>query len=284
MKIIGQIYEEENYDVFHKLNDNRDLLSTRLNKLIASISERYVLNPISVNEKMEIIDGQGRYEACKKLGRPIHYYIAAGATSADCRRMNKYNTKWTALDFAKSYAQAGVKAYQYLLVTCKRTGFGISRAMRLANHGGSNTGQHGVEMNVFESGRMIFHEADIAIVENIKSLADEIADALQYTGRRNDAFYVGVKIMSETEKYDHHRMIECCKKNRATYTQMSRIKDQLVEFERIYNYKLTSKNKLYFSDYMRNRGSSVRDYSKNLNEYSDIDVSTLITEDDAYDV
>ena len=91
-KVIGQIFEEENYDIFVKLDDNRDVLSGRLNKLIASISERYVLNPIIVNEKFEIIDGQGRYEALKKLNRPIHYIIAPGAASDDCRRMNKYNT------------------------------------------------------------------------------------------------------------------------------------------------------------------------------------------------
>ena len=65
MKIIGQVFEETNYDAFAKLPDNRDLSPGRLNKLIASISERYILNPIIVNEKMEIIDGQGRLNALR---------------------------------------------------------------------------------------------------------------------------------------------------------------------------------------------------------------------------
>jgi ParB-like chromosome segregation protein Spo0J len=92
-EIIGYVYQTYKYDSFVRLEDNRDVFSNRLNKLIASISERYICNPIIVNEKREIIDGQGRYEARKSLGLPIHYTIAKGATSDDCRRMNRYNTK-----------------------------------------------------------------------------------------------------------------------------------------------------------------------------------------------
>ena len=92
-KIIGNIYEETDYTKFRKLPDNRDVLSNRLTKLEASLSERAILNPIIVNEKMQIIDGQGRYEALKRMGKPIQYVVAKGANSDDCKRMNRYNTK-----------------------------------------------------------------------------------------------------------------------------------------------------------------------------------------------
>ena len=52
-------------------------------------------------------------------------------------------------------------------------------------------------------------------------------------------------------------------------------RDQLVEFERIYNYRSKKGGRLYFSDYMRNRGENVRDYSKTYSPYNDTDVSTL---------
>ena len=35
----------------------------------------FIKNPIVVNEKMEIIDGQGRFEVCKEKGLPIYYNI-----------------------------------------------------------------------------------------------------------------------------------------------------------------------------------------------------------------
>lgn len=273
-KVIGQIFEEDNYDIFVKLDDNRDVLSGRLGKIVASISERYILNPIIVNEKFEIIDGQGRYEALKKLKRPIHYIIAPGATSDDCRRMNKYNTKWGKLDFAKSYAKAGKRSYANLLKACKDTSLSISRALRLANH--SRTSNARVdETTLFETGGLVFTDDDVVLVGNVCKEIESVVEALQFSGRINDAFCTGVKVCMETKGYKHERMIANCQKCRSTFTQMARLGDQLIEFERIYNKGYTGKNRLYFSDYMRNRGTNVHDYSTRRTAYNDVDVSTL---------
>lgn len=273
MKIIGQIFQEENYDVFRRLPDNRDVLGRRLNKLIASISSRYILNPIVVNEKMEIIDGQGRFEAMKALNMPIDYIISHGATSDDCRRMNKYNTKWSTLDFAKSYAKTGNESYISLLNACKLTGYPISKTLRLSGH--SAKCNEANKMTSFEKGELKFDETDVKTVLETKKAIDEIVEALQFTGRINDAFIISVKIARETKGYSHDRMLANCRKLRGSYTQMSRIGDQLKEFERIYNYKVKAGNRIYFSDYMRMRGANARDYESTYSEYNDTDISSL---------
>ena len=278
-KKVGIIYEETDYSCFHRLVDNRDLLDRRLGRLIASISEKYIINPIIVNEKMEIIDGQGRFEALKSLRRPIHYIIAEGATSDDCRRMNKYNTKWTTLDFAKSYKKSNIKAYELLLECCEKTGQSITRVLRLGNHSGERYASHeSTKMTAFESGRLTFDESDSAKVEQVVKFANEILDALQFTKRPNDAFYTAVKICCDTNGYNHRHMISNCKKKRSSYTQMSNLGDQLKELERIYNFR-AGKGMLYFSDYMRNRGANVRDYSSTYTPYTDTDVSTLVAKE-----
>lgn len=274
-KIIANVYEETDYSVFKRLDDNRDVFSRRVEKLIASISERYILNPIIVNEKMEIIDGQGRFEARKSMRLPIHYIVVPGATSADCRRMNKYNTRWTQLDYAKSYAKAGNENYIRVLESCNKTGLPLSRVLRLTNHGTRNSHSDAMSMSLFESGRLIFTNDDKENVCRIKTMADEIIDALQFTLRPNDAFYTGVKICVETERYDHSRMLRRCREERTAYSQMANLGAQLKEFERIYNKGFSAKSKVYFSDYMRNRGANTRDYSKGYTPYSDVDISTL---------
>lgn len=274
MRIIGQVFEEENYDCFRRLPDNRDVVSARINKLIASIKDRYVINPIIVNEKMEIIDGQGRFEACKALGKPIHYIISPGASSEDCRRMNKYNTKWSRLDFAKSFAKGGVQSYQLLLLTCKKTSLSISRVLRLSNHSGPGLKKDN-EMNNFECGALKFDQNDMEMVIDVSKMAEEILEALQFTARANDAFYSAVKVMTEAKGYDHNRMIRNCKQQKNSYSQMSQLGAQLVEMERIYNYNSRTNSRLYFSDYMRNKGANARDYSKGYSVYEDTDVSTL---------
>lgn len=272
MKVIGQIYETTDYSQFKKLPDNRDVLTGRVNKLIASISEKYILNPIAVNEHMEIVDGQGRFEARKALQLPIHYYIAAGATSDDCRRMNKYNSKWSTLDFAKSYASAGKQDYARMLKAVKDTGLSISIVLRLANHAAN---QKGNSLTPYERGELVFTTEDAETVARVSKMTEEIAEALAFEGRLNDAFRYAVKVIIETEKYDHERMLRNCKTCRATFSQMSRLGDQLVEFERIYNKNARANSKIYFSDYMRNRGANVRSYATQPSEYNQEDVSTL---------
>lgn len=274
MKIIGHIYEEDNYDVFKRLPDNRDVLESRVNKLIASITERYICNPIIVNERMEIIDGQGRFEARKALGLPIHYIIVAGATAEDCRRMNKYNTSWTILDFAKSYAKKGLASYQLLLECCSKTKLSISTVLRLSNHGVHNNSKSS-EMTMFERGELNFTTDDVNTVISVSSKAEDIIRALQFKGRVNEAFRTGMKVVCETSGYDHQRMVKNCEKNRSTYVQMSKLQDQLIEFERIYNNHARGR-KLFFSDYMRNRGSNIRDYRNTRSPYDESDVSTLM--------
>lgn len=272
-RIIGNIYEEDNYDVFRRLPDNRDVLTDRVNKLVASISEKYICNPIIVNEKMEVVDGQGRFEARKELGLPIHYIIAEGANSDDCRRMNKYNTKWSILDFAKSYSKQGKPSYINLLEACEKTKLPVGIVLRLANHAKADKGRS-VIMTNFEKGKLDFSKTDIGVVARVTEMASEIVDALQYEGRINDAFRIGVKIMVETKGYDHARMLRNCIASRSSYAQMSRICDQLVEFERIYNKRC--KRKLFFSDALRNFGSNVRDYDTcSRHQYDGTDVSTL---------
>lgn len=273
-KIVGNIYEETDYSKFKKLPDNRDVLSGRLSKLMASFSVKQILNPIIVNEKMQIIDGQGRYETLKKMGKPIQYIVAKGADSEDCKRMNRYNTKWSALDFAKSYAASGNQNYINLLKACAQSTYPITRCIRLANHATSTTS---TGEGLIESGKLIFDENDIAKVMICKEMITQIQDALLLGKRINDAFVVSVKIMTEFEGYNHAHMISNCKKKKNDFQIITGIEGMLREFERVYNYKCPLDQRLFFSDYMRNKGHNTRsDYgTTTMSEYDDINVQTL---------
>jgi len=276
-KVIGQIFEESDYSRFHRLPDNRNVVERRVGKLVASISEKYILNPIIVNEKMEIIDGQGRYEALKRLGRPIHYLIAEGATSEDCRRTNKYNTKWSTLDFAESYERTGAESYVRLLEVCRKYGQPIKRVLRMVNKADRTVINADDGLTKFERGELIFTEKDALRAESVLVKANEILDALQFTYRPNDTFYVAVKICCETKGYDHARMLANCRRNRSSYAQMSGIDSQLKEFERIYNYKTHTRNRLYFSDKLRGKKlSSEEIQAAYFTPYLEPDVSSLV--------
>lgn len=279
---VGKIYEETDYSIFKKLDDNRDLLESRVAKIKASISEKYILNPIIVNENFEVIDGQGRYEARKRMGLPIHYIIAPGTNSDDCRRMNKYNKAWSMEDYAVSFARSGNIAYQLLLKACEDTGLHITPMLQMTGkscyaHLLKSEKENNQVVTRFDRGALVFTETDYKDAKDIFRKCEEIKEALQFDGRLNNCFREAVRIIRNFAGYDHSSMLKRCQEQRSTFNQMSRLIDQVKEFERIYNYRI--KKKIYFSDYFRNCGSNTRDYAdyklEGYNKSNHTDVSSL---------
>lgn len=116
METAYEVYVTKDYSKFKRLVGNRDIPEFRINKIVNSIQEiGWVHNPIVVNEKMEIIDGQGRLTALERLGLPVEYIIAPGAGTKECIRMNMDMVNWKQADFIKSYAEQGNENYQRLL-------------------------------------------------------------------------------------------------------------------------------------------------------------------------
>ena len=56
---------------------------------------------------------------------------------------------------------------------------------------------------------------------------------------------------------------------------MSRLEDMLKEFSRVYNRGVRKCDRLYFEDYMRDKGSNSRSYDTSYFGKEDPDVSTL---------
>ena len=111
-----KVYTTKDYSIFKRLVGNRDIPETRISKIVESIQTiGWVHNPIIVNEKMEVIDGQGRLTALKRLKIQVEYIIAEGAGNKECIYMNMNMVNWKLPDFIKSYAEQGNENYQRLL-------------------------------------------------------------------------------------------------------------------------------------------------------------------------
>lgn len=91
------------YSMFKWLEGNRNINEVNKYNLIDNINKNgYIGSPIIVNENMEIIDGQHRYEACKYLGVPIPYIVVEGLTIKDVITMNNSGRKWKNIDYITS--------------------------------------------------------------------------------------------------------------------------------------------------------------------------------------
>ncbi len=103
---VATIYETSNYGKFKIIDGNRPINHAK--KIIESISKIGVLwQPILVNERFEIIDGQGRFLAMKTLGKKIVYVVQPGLTIKHVRCLNENATIWKTKDYIHSYAVGG---------------------------------------------------------------------------------------------------------------------------------------------------------------------------------
>lgn len=111
-----QMFRTTDYDGFKRVVGNRRVLEERVTKILASIDKiGYIPIPLVVNEKMEVIDGQGRLEACKRRGLPVNFIIKPGLKIKDCITMNINVTPWNLMDFIMCYAEIGNESYQRIM-------------------------------------------------------------------------------------------------------------------------------------------------------------------------
>lgn len=104
------------YDKFKRLYGNRGVDELRVQRIIKSINKvGYIINPILVNERYEVIDGQGRLEALRRLELPVYYIVVDGIGREECIQMNINQTNWTILDYIGSHAELGNESYTRLL-------------------------------------------------------------------------------------------------------------------------------------------------------------------------
>lgn len=111
-----QILVTNDYEKFKKLQGNRAVDEDRVKKIISSIRNvGYITSPIIVNEKMEVIDGQGRLEALKRLEMPVEYIVHEGIGIEECIEMNVNQTNWNDFDYIKSHADNGNQSYKLIM-------------------------------------------------------------------------------------------------------------------------------------------------------------------------
>lgn len=128
-----QMLDTKNYNLFKILEENRNVPEVRIERMISSIKgfDMTNCNPIIVNENMEIIDGQTRFMACKRMGFPI-YYIKRdfkGKSKDGMIQLNAYQANWTLDDYVQLYAKEGKTPYMEALECKEKYGVSLSVAV-----------------------------------------------------------------------------------------------------------------------------------------------------------
>lgn len=110
-KSISQVHTTTDYFLFKPIGGNRIKNLLHINRLKRSIAQNYLFTVIIVNEKLEIIDGQHRFDVIQELGLPLHYVICKGYGLDEVHILNANSKNWDKNDYLEGYCSLGYIDY-----------------------------------------------------------------------------------------------------------------------------------------------------------------------------
>ncbi len=129
------IEKTQNYEIFKKHPSNVSLIEGNVLKIVKSIQIRNLLihRPILVDSKMQVIDGQHRLEAAKRLGVPIFYEIQGDLKSEDMRLLNENMRVWRKRDYVDFFSAEGSIEYSKLKRFMNKHNLSVESALTALN-------------------------------------------------------------------------------------------------------------------------------------------------------
>jgi len=238
MALDTSTHHSKNYEKFKFLINNRQTARTHINRLKDAITRNpaiLAVQPILVNENMEIIDGQHRFTAASELGLPIHYTMVKGVGIETARDMNVLQRRWHMDDYAYSYAKAGnvnYKAYnQY-----RREQPGVSGSILLCVMS-DPTNKRGQSMsNDFRTGKFVI-ERDQADIEDMLEKLRNIKLVTSGEIPLSRAFVQALLLAEQNEDFKYADFFANLKSKPDMFHRVSVVRDGLRLVEDIYNVK-----------------------------------------------
>ncbi len=125
----------KDYDMFKKHSSNRELQESNVASIMKSISTKNMLSlrPILVNAEMQIIDGQHRLEAAKRLEVEICYEISQTIDSKDIVLLNANQRNWLGTDYLNYFCKEGYPEYLSLKEYMKKNSLDFKNALALTS-------------------------------------------------------------------------------------------------------------------------------------------------------
>jgi hypothetical protein len=235
------IQQTTDYKKFKVINGNREIQPGHLKTLVNSISENNLLeyNPIIVTEDFEIIDGQHRLAAAKKLQLPIYFQVGRARGIDDVILLNKSLRPWGILDYLNSYVKRGFTDYRILKDFCYNYNMSISIAMGII--GQSRYPKWAGLMRDFKDGLFKVTRLDWG-VEFANFLSDLRIYLAPLVERDREFIWALEKTLSIVKKEE---LLEKIKFQTEPITRSPSTKEYLRKLEDIINYKLKTQKRLY---------------------------------------
>lgn len=227
------VYVTDDYSMFKKLLGNRAVKS--VNKIIESVLEVGALyDPLLVNEKYEVIDGQNRLEALKELGMPVHYIIQPGIGYKECQWLNIGRSNWSTEDHIYFFAERGNQEYRRLasLMMEFQKKFGIHGIINmtkpnLLNEGGALP-NHSIQSGSFE---LSPEEYELAIMRMSSAERLGYVDFGKRKKLNSRVYWACVSYIYQHQEVEAAKVIEALRQFETLIPSCTKVSEQLQFFD-----------------------------------------------------
>lgn len=204
-----KVYKTTKYAAFKRLVENRDIVEQHVHTLMESFrKDGYLFTMLYVNEKMELIDGQHRFEAAKRMHLPAYFIIMPSWGIKEVAILNVNSRNWTMEDFMNTHAKSGNKNYVRFKEFYDEFEFDITTAQLIIL---GRRSKHGGTTDEFRSGKMEVTEVQITKAY-IKARKIRNFKDFHPHGYKCRNFVESILSIMNIKGYDHNHMIEQLKK------------------------------------------------------------------------
>lgn len=164
-----------NYGLFTNIVSNRPVTESHVESIVHAIKKKDLTeaNPILVNEKFEIIDGQHRLKACEKLGLPVYYFMVElnGGSNQAMIDLNCLQKTWRLPEFIHHYAIRGREDYKKLMDCEAMFRLGASNTIAIVSNQGSSKSKD-IRTGKFKAGKRSWVELGNIVMDFKKIIPD----------------------------------------------------------------------------------------------------------------
>ena len=208
--VVNTVYESSDYDMFKKLHGNRKINANNVKTITASMrSNGWLGAPAVVNEFMEIIDGQNRIQAAINTQTPVQFIQRRGYRIKECIALNKNGVKWTLEDYADSWAQQGVDAYQWLIDFQKKYPcFSLSDLNAFCYNNARTLQQSSSARNEFIDGKFTMTDEKKAKMEAVANWLAQFDEHVMKIGSRKFIMFNAILFCYYSPDVDNHKLLD----------------------------------------------------------------------------
>ena len=264
VRVSDVIYETTDLSIFKFMKEgNRPIDLDHVKQLKERMGEKFLRTIIIVNKFMEIIEGQHRYSAIKRInednvikGLPlisIEFVVCENYGVEECCEYNGKGKNWTNKNITEGGKILKIEEYEIYDEFVKK--YNLPHNVTI----GLLTGETTNAKNSYEFKNLKLKIVDInSSLDKANKIVEIVNTGIIPIGKSDQPISVfGLALLDifNVEGYDHNRMVSKCKeyvqRENKSLRRLTNITEPLIEFEDIYNHKEKSKT-LFISEKKKN--------------------------------